>query len=53
MPKTFTVVFIPNCYSHKDDPSDYKQWEDVEAETSKEACAEYSDNAIIVRCTEN
>jgi len=53
MSKSFTVVFIPNCFSHKEDPSDYKQWEDVEANTSKEACAEYSDSATIVSCSEN
>lgn len=53
MLKTFTVVFIPNCYQHKDDPSDYKEWEEVQAKNSADACAQFRDHAIIVRCYES
>jgi hypothetical protein len=53
MLKSFTVVFIPNCYRNEDDPSDYKQWKDVEAKDSEEACYLIGLHATIVRCTEN
>jgi hypothetical protein len=53
MNKNFTVVFIPNCYLHEDDSSDFKQWKDVDAKNSDEACKQFEGNSLIVRCYEN
>ena len=53
MTKSFTVVFIPHCYRYEDDPSDYKQWKDVNANNGKDACHLIGLHATIVSCTEN
>lgn len=51
--KSFTVVFIPNVYLDEDDSSDFKQWKDVNADSSVEACAQFEGTALVVSCTEN
>ena len=51
--KTFTVVFIPNCYLDEEDSCDFKQWKDVTARNSKEAMKQFEGNSLVVSCREN
>jgi hypothetical protein len=51
--KTFTVIFIPNMYLNEDDPSDFKEWRDVEGESADDAVESMKNHAMVLNCTEN
>ena len=53
MKKSFTVIYIPNHRLNEDDPSDFKEFKKVTANTSGDACSELSKCNLIVQCYEN
>jgi len=50
--KKFQVTFIPNCFAHRDDPSDHKEWDYFYGESEDEVLDDVRQGASVVRCSE-